>query len=94
LNAKVLQNGTPEAIFRHLSFVESLSKNSNEAEVIELLRRGVVEENGLVENPALSGIIEKITRPTTFESFDTSRLTEEQYNSLRLCATYSKDKQQ
>lgn len=90
LNGKVLQHGTVEDLFQHVSFVDEVSKTLPEAEVIKVLRSGAVSANVVMENPTLKPILEKITRPTSFESFDTSTLSEEQFNSLRQCANIGK----
>ena len=90
LNSKILQHGTVESIYQHICFVESAAKTMPEAELIALLRSGAVSENLVLENPTLKPILDKITRPTSFESFDTSTLTEDQFTSLKLCAYQGK----
>lgn len=90
LHSNILQNGTSEAIYQHLAFVDEASKTLPEVELVEVLRSGAVSENVVLENPTLKPILEKITRPTSFESFDTSTLTDEQYNTLRFCANLGK----
>ena len=90
LNSKILQHGTLEAIFQHVAFVESVAKTLPELEVIEVLRSGAVSENVVMENPTLKPILDKITRPTSFEAFDTSTLSESQFNTLRFCANLGK----
>lgn len=90
LNSKILQHGTVEAIYQHVAFVDSVAKTLPEAEIIKVLRSGAVSENVVMSNPTLKPILERITRPTSFESFDTSELSEEQYNTLRYCANYGK----
>lgn len=92
LSSKVLQHGTVEAIYQHVIFVETLAREATEEQIYEILSNEVFDTNTLIENPEYAGILNKITRPTTFESFDTSELTEEQYNSLRLCAGISPKK--
>ena len=90
LNSKILQHGTVEAIYQHVAFVDGVAKSLPEAEVIEVLRSGAVSESVVMENPTLKPILDKITRPTTFEGFDTSTLDEAQFNTLRHCANMSK----
>lgn len=83
LNASILQSGTVEAIYQHVAFVDAIAREMSEEDIIRTLRSGVVNENAALENLAISDVMEKLSRPTTFESFDTSNLTEEQYISLR-----------
>ena len=90
LNSKILQHGTVEAVFQHIAFVDGIAKSLPELEVIQVLRSGAVSENVVMENPTLKPILEKITRPTSFEGFDTSTLDESQFNTLRYCANISK----
>ncbi len=93
LDSKILQNGTAEALYQHIIFVAELAKSLPEHELIATLRSGAVNDATMTTNPALAPILEKITRPTVFESFDTGNLTEEQYNTLRLCANLGKSTQ-
>jgi hypothetical protein len=90
LNSKVLQGGTVEAIFQHMEFVSSLAREASDTQLVEILKSGAINSTDLVGNPALTQVMEKITRPTTFETFDTGPLTEDQYRTLRLCAKLGK----
>jgi hypothetical protein len=90
LHSRILQNGTVEELYQHLSFIEDIAKKLPDAELTELLRSGAVSENVVMENPTLKPILDKITRPTSFEAFDTSNLSEEQFNTLRFCANLGK----
>lgn len=86
LNVKILQHGTIEALIQHIAFIDTIAKEMSDEDIISTLRSGVVNENMALENLALSDIMEKLSRPSTFESFDTSSLSEEQYLRLRSCS--------
>jgi hypothetical protein len=90
LNSKILQHGTVEALYQHIMFVASSASSLSEADLIQVLRSGAVSDNLVLENPTLKPILDKITRPTSFEGFDTSTLDEAQFNTLRYCASMSK----
>ena len=94
LDSKVLQNGTLEDLYQHITCVAELARELPEAELIHALRSGAINNHDMMGNPVLAPILERITRPSVFESFDTHGLTEEQYNSLRLCANIGKTTQQ
>lgn len=94
LSSKVLQQGNPEAIYQHIVFIETLAREATEEQIHEILSNEIFDSAALIENPQMQAIVNRITRPTVFESFDTSNLTEEQYNTLRLCAgSQSKSRQ-
>lgn len=90
LHSRILQHGTVEELYQHLSFIEDIARKLPEAELIDVLRSGAVSESVVMENPTLKPILDKITRPTSFEAFDTSNLSEEQFNTLRFCANLGK----
>jgi hypothetical protein len=93
LNSKILQNESVETIYKHIKFVDSLGKSSiGEAEIIQILRSGATTEAIVLENPALAPLVEKITRPTVFDSFATETLSEEQFNSFKLNSYISKSR--
>lgn len=90
LNARVLQHGTLEALFQHIVFVTELAVNLSDAEIVPALKSGELNNANVTDNPILLPIIEKITRPSVFESFDTHELSPDQYQALRLCANIGK----
>lgn len=90
LNARVLQHGSLETLFQHIIFVTELAVNLTDAEIVPALLSGELNNANVTDNPVLAPIIEKITRPSVFESFDTQDLTPTQYQSLRLCASMGK----
>lgn len=93
LDSKVLQSGTVEDLYQHIICVAELAKHLPERELIQALRSGAINNHDMMGNPVLAPILERITRPTVFESFDTGHLSEEQYKSLRLCANAGKASQ-
>lgn len=90
LKSSILQHGTVEDIYQHVTFVESMANAMNEEELITLLRSGVVCHSSAIADPNVEPILEKITRPTIFESFKTELLSDEQFASLRLNANAGK----
>jgi hypothetical protein len=92
INSNILQHGTVEELYQHVVLVESIIREATTEEIIHVLKTGAASQVEVVANPAVSGIVERITRPSNFEGFDTSGLTEAQYITLRACAQTGKGK--
>lgn len=90
LSAKVLQFGSVEAIFQHINFVDSLATTLESDEIVRVLNAQVFDTESMLENPMMADVLNQITRPTVYESFDATQLSDEQFQSLRLCSTSAK----
>ncbi len=94
LKSSIIQHGTIEDIYQHITFVAAMSNALEEKELMDLLRSGAVCHTSAIENPTTEAILDKITRPTVFESFRTESLSEDQFTSLRLNAQAGKNRVQ
>lgn len=91
LNADVLQHGSVETLYKHINFVESVSRLPTEQEALDALDKFRYNWADIIQNPDTQEILDRITRPTVFESFDVSGLTDQQFESLRLFKIFNKD---